>query len=444
MKYHIWTEGCQMNVADSRRLASALEQMGYEPTRQPKEADVIVLNTCVVRQSAEDKAIGRLTSLRPLKDHNPNLVINLMGCLIGVRGNQKIIDRFPWVDVVSAPSDPEPLLRHLNQRTAKDNSQAAHGRLNAILDGEIILPKDEQGQLISAFIPVVYGCSHACTYCIIPSKRGIERSRPYDEILGEARSLAHQGVKEITLLGQIVDRYGLDLPERPTLAMLLRDLHQIEGIKRIRFLTSHPNWMTDELLDAVQSLPKVCPHIEVPIQSGDEDILRAMRRGYTATSYRNLIARIRERIPGVSIATDIIVGFPGETQAQFENTYTLLEDLRMDVAHLARYSPRAGTYSARKLEDNVPEEEKMHRFRQLEALHEEIATEINARLLGATVAVLFEEQKRGRWRGRTPTNKLVFVDSQESLLGQEREVHIEWTGPWSMVGALNDKQPKPQ
>jgi len=428
-----------MNVADSRRLASALEQMGYEPTRQPKEADVIVLNTCVVRQSAEDKAIGRLTSLRPLKDRNPNLVINLMGCLIGVRGNQKIVERFPWVDVVSAPSDPGPLLHYLTQRTAKDNSQAAHGRLNAILDGEIILPKDEQGLLVSAFIPVVYGCSHACTYCVIPSKRGIERSRPYEEILGEASSLAQQGVKEITLLGQIVDRYGLDLSERSTLAMLLRDLHQIEGIKRIRFLTSHPNWMTDELLDTVQALPKVCPHIEVPIQSGDDGILRAMRRGYTAASYRNLIARIRERIPVVAIATDIIVGFPGETQVQFENTYTVLEDLRMDVAHLARYSPRVGTYSARKLEDNVSEEEKMHRFRRLEALQEEIATEINARLLGETLSVLFEEQKRGRWRGRTPTNKLVFVDSQEHLLGQERDVHIEWTGPWSMVGSLNAK-----
>lgn len=425
-----------MNVADSRRLSSALEQMGYEPTRQPKEADVIVLNTCVVRQSAEDKAIGRLSSLRPLKDHNPNLVINLMGCLIGVRGNQKIVERFPWVDVVSAPSDPEPLLDYLNQRTAKSVNQNAQMKLNAILDGEIILPKSEQGMLVSAYIPVVYGCSHACAYCVIPLKRGTERSRPYDEILDEARSLAQQDVKEITLLGQIVDRYGLDLPDRPTLAMLLQDLNQIEGIKRIRFLTSHPNWMTDELLDAVQALPKVCPHIEVPIQAGDDDILRVMRRGYTAEAYRNLIARIRERIPGVSIATDVIVGFPGETQSQFEKTFALLEDLRMDVAHLARYSPREGTYSARKLEDNVPEEEKMQRFRRLEALQEKIATEINANLLGETVSVLFEEKKRGRWRGRTPTNKLVFVDSQEELLGQEREVHIEWAGPWSMVGSL--------
>lgn len=425
-----------MNVADSRHLASALEKMGYEPTHQPEAADIIVLNTCVVRQSAENKAIGRLSSLRPLKDRNPNLVINLMGCLIGVRGNQKIIERFPWVDVVSPPSDPEPLLQYLSERTGKQTSQDKQSWINTILDGDSILPKADQGRLISAYIPVVYGCSHACTYCIIPLKRGRERSRPFEEILQEACSLAQQGVKEITLLGQIVDRYGLDLPEKPTLAMLLRALHDITDITRIRFLTSHPNWMTDELLETVQALPKVCPHIEVPIQAGDDATLLAMRRGHPAEAYRNLIAKIRQRIPEVSIATDVIVGFPGETEDQFNNTYDLLADLRMDVAHLARYSPRAGTYSARKLVDDVPEDEKMRRFRKLESLQEEIASEINGRLLGKTVNVLFEEQKRGRWRGRTPTNKLVFVDSSENLLGQERDVRIEWTGPWSLIGVL--------
>ena len=425
-----------MNVADSRRLASALEKMGYAPTKKPGDADVIILNTCVVRQSAEDKAIGRLSSLRPLKDKNPDLVINLMGCLIGVRGNKKIQERFPWVDVVSPPSHPEPLLNFLSQRTAKEKSEAKQTEVNALLDGEMTLPREEQGKLVSAYIPIVYGCSHACTYCIIPSKRGVEHSRPYEEILSEARSLVRQGVGEITLLGQIVDRYGLDLPEKTTLAMLLRDLHDIDGLKRIRFLTSHPNWMTDELLDAVAELPKVCPHIEVPIQAGDDEILRAMRRGYSAAAYRDLIKRIRERIPGVSIATDIIVGFPGETEAQFQKTYDLLDDLRMDVAHLARYSPRSGTFSARKMEDNVPDEEKMRRFRLLEALQEEISAEINARMMGQTVNVLFEEKSRGRWRGRTPNNKLVFIESPETLLGQERDVKITWTGPWSMIGTL--------
>jgi tRNA-2-methylthio-N6-dimethylallyladenosine synthase len=436
MKYYIWTEGCQMNVADSRRMASALEKLGYEATKKPREADVIVLNTCVVRQSAEDKAIGRLSSLRPLKDKNPDLVINLMGCLIGVRGNARIQEKFPWVDVVSPPSQPEPLIRFLSERAAKTRSEEKQNELNAILDGELTLPQEEQGKLVSAYIPIVYGCSHACTYCIIPIKRGIEHSRPYEEIIAEANTLVEQGVKEITLLGQIVDRYGLDLPDKPNLAQLLRDLHQIEGLKRIRFLTSHPNWMTDDLLDAVAELPKVCPHIEVPIQAGDDEILQAMRRGYTAAAYRELIHRIRERIPGVSIATDIIVGFPGETEEKFQRTYELLNDLRMDVAHLARYSPREGTFSARKMEDNVPEEEKMRRFRLLESLQKEIATEINAHLMGERINVLFEEKSRGRWRGRTQTNKLVFVESDENLLGQERDVKITWTGPWSLIGSL--------
>ena len=425
-----------MNVADSRRLASALEKLGYEPTNSPTGADVIVLNTCVVRQSAENKAIGRLSSLRPLKTKNPDLVISLMGCLIGVRGNSKIQERFPWVDVVSPPSDPGPLLQYLGERLARENAQAQTDQLNALLDGELVLPREEQGRLVSAYIPIVYGCSHACTYCIIPSKRGIEHSRPYAEVLTEAESLVRQGVKEITLLGQIVDRYGLDLPKKRTLAGLLHDLHKIEGLKRIRFLTSHPNWMTDELLDAVAELPKVCPHIEVPIQAGDDTVLEAMRRGYTAQAYRDLVHKIRDRIPGSSIATDIIVGFPGETDEQFQKTYDLLYDLRMDVAHLARYSPREGTFSARKLEDNVPADEKMRRFRLLEELQETISAEINARYQGQTVSVLFEELSRGRWRGRTPTNKLVFVESDQDLLGQERDVKIHWTGPWSMIGEL--------
>ncbi len=427
-----------MNVADSRRLASALEKMGYTPTRKPNEADVIVLNTCVVRQSAEDKAVGRLSSLRPLKNHNPNLVINVMGCLIGVRGNQNILERFPWVDVVSAPSDPQPLLKYLQNRQSRQQEQSRQAQLNNLIDGELILPRDEQGKLISAYIPIVYGCSHACTYCIIPHKRGREHSRPYSDILYEARAMAAQGVKEITLLGQIVDRYGLDLAAKPTLAQLLHDLNDIDSLKRIRFLTSHPNWMTDALLDAVATLPKVCPHIEVPIQAGNDAILRAMRRGYTALDYRDLIAKIRDRIPKVSIATDVIVGFPGETTEQFQDTYQLLEDLRLDVAHLARYSPRTGTYSARMLEDNVPEDEKMRRFRLLEKLQERISGEINAHLLHKRVNILFEEKNRGRWRGRTPTNKLVFVESEQNLLGQEINVKITWTGPWSMQAKLAD------
>lgn len=436
MKYHIWTEGCQMNVADSQRVASALEHLGYTATHRAEEADVIVLNTCVVRQSAEDKAYGRLSSLRPLKKARPDLVINLMGCLVGVKGNARIVERFPYVDVFSPPSDPAPLVEYLLRRDERGLQQSETALRYQLQDEELILPLSERGKLVSAFIPIVLGCSHACTYCVIPYRRGVEQSRPPQEILREVNSLVDQGVKEITLLGQIVDRYGKDQPDYPNLSGLLRRLSQIEGLLRIRFLTSHPNWMTDELLDTVTELPKVMPHIEVPAQAGDDQVLANMRRGYTSGQYRALVEKIRARIPGVSIGTDVIVGFPGESEVQFENTRRLLADLRMDVAHLARYSPREGTVSARRMPDDVPDAEKWRRFRLLEEQQEHIAAEIHASHLGKTVEVLFEEKVRGRWKGRTPTNKLVFVETEADLRGQALLVEITWSGPWSMRGNL--------
>jgi len=435
MKYHVWTEGCQMNVADSERVSSALEHLGYTHTSNAEDADVIVLNTCVVRQSAEDKAYGRLTSLLPIKRDRPEVVINLMGCLVGIKDHQPLRQRFPYVDVFSPPSDPAPLVEYLIQRDARSAEEAETARRFALMDGDLVLPRSSGGQ-VAGWIPVVYGCSHACAYCIIPYRRGVEVSRPPEEIYREARSLAAQGVKEITLLGQIVDRYGKDQPAYPTLARLLRELSGIEGIERLRFLTSHPNWMTDELLECVAELPKVMPHIEVPNQSGDDDVLQAMKRGYTAEDYRRLVQKIRDRIPGVSIATDIIVGFPGETEAQFQNTYDLLAELKLDVVHLARYSPRAGTLSARSLEDNVPETEKWRRFRALERLQEAIVREIHATYLHTTVEVLFEDKVKKRWRGRTPTNKLVFVETETNLRGMVLPVKIIRTGPWSMLGEL--------
>jgi len=435
-KYHVWTEGCQMNVADSQRLGSALERLGYEFTGKAEEADVIVLNTCVVRQSAEDKATGRLSSLRPLKTKNPNLVVNLMGCLVGIRDNEKLRLRFPFVDVFSPPSDPGPLISFLTQGERRALERGETGERYAVMDGDLALPEHERGKTVSVHLPVVLGCSHACTFCIIPSRRGAERSRPADEIAAEAHSLAAQGVKEITMLGQIVDRYGKDQPEGPNLAALLRRLERVEGLERIRFLTSHPNYFGEELMDTVAELPKVMPHIEIPIQAGDDEILKNMRRGYTQADYRRIVAKIRERIPGCSIATDIIVGFPGETEAQFMETTHLLEDLRLDVAHLARYSPRPGTVAERLYPDDVPEEEKMRRFRLLEDLQEKIGGEINARYLGQKAEVLFEDKVKGRWRGRTPTNKLVFVESDQDLRGKVLPVTVTWSGPWSMQARL--------
>ncbi|NCP87139.1 MAG: tRNA (N6-isopentenyl adenosine(37)-C2)-methylthiotransferase MiaB [Anaerolineae bacterium CG_4_9_14_3_um_filter_57_17] len=436
MKYHVWTEGCQMNVADSQRVGSALEHLGYQQTDAAEEADVIVMNTCVVRQSAEDKAAGRLTSFQPLKKKNPNLVINLMGCMVGVRGAEKLKKRFPFVDVFSPPSDPGPLIAYLTQGEVRSLEDAETTRRFLAMDDELILPVAERGKLVMAHIPVVYGCSHACTYCIIPYRRGIERSRPVGDIVAEARSLAAQGVKEITLLGQIVDRYGTDIPDGPNLAGLLRILNDVDGLERIRFLTSHPNYFGEDLMEAVAALPKVMPHIEVPIQAGDDTVLENMRRGYTREDYYRLVEKIRAKIPGCSIATDIIVGFPGETEEQFNQTYQTLADLRLDVAHLARYSPREGTVSARRMPDDVSAEEKMRRFRLLEELQEQIVAEINARYLGETVEVLFEEKVKNRWKGRTPTNKLVFVESESDLRGKMLPVSVTWTGPWSMQANL--------
>ena len=441
-KYHLWTEGCQMNVADSQRVGSSLEHLGYTFTDKAEEADVIVLNTCVVRQSAEDKALGRLTSLRPLKQKNPNLVINLMGCMVGVRGAEKLRTKLPFVDVFSPPSDPGPLISFLSQGEVRAIEADETARRFGFMDGDLILPDHERGHLVSAHVPIVYGCSHACTFCIIPYQRGIERSRPVGDIIGEVRSLAAQGVKEVTLLGQIVDRYGKDVPDGPNLAALLRLVHEVEGIERIRFLTSHPNYFTEDLMDAVAALPKVMPHIEVPIQAGDDEVLKNMRRGYTQQDYRDLVEKIRARIPDCSIATDIIVGFPGETDAQFMETQRILSDLRLDVAHLARYSSREGTVATRSMSDDVTDEEKMRRFRLLEELQEKIVGEINQKYLGEKVEVLFEEKVKGRWRGRTPTNKLVFVESDDDLRGRIESVKVTWTGPWSMQATL-ERQPAP-
>jgi tRNA-2-methylthio-N6-dimethylallyladenosine synthase len=443
-KYHLWTEGCQMNVADSQRVGSSLEHLGYTFTDQAEEADVIVLNTCVVRQSAEDKALGRLSSLKPLKEKNPNLVINLMGCLVGVRGAEKLRAKLPMVDVFSPPSDPGPLVSYLTQgevRTLETGETARRFQLmdddpSTTLRAGLLLPTHERGSVVSVHVPIVYGCSHACTFCIIPYKRGVERSRPVGDIVAEVRSLAAQGVKEVTLLGQIVDRYGVDVPDGPNLSALLRLVHEVEGIERIRFLTSHPNYFSEELMDTVAELPKIMPHIEVPIQAGDDTVLENMKRGYTQGQYRDLVATIRERIPDCSIATDIIVGFPGETEEQFMQTYRVLADLKLDVAHLARYSSRAGTVATRRMDDDVPDEEKRRRFHLLEDLQEGIVAEINAKYLGQQVDILFEEQVKGRWKGRTPTNKLVFVESNEDLRGKVERVTVTWTGPWSMQASL--------
>ena len=434
-----------MNVADSRRVAAGLERLGYTPADEADAADVVVLNTCVVRQQPEDKAVGRLNHLKHFKRQHPERVLALMGCMVGVKDAEPLRRRFPWVDLFLPPSDPTALWALLAERGHLDEAQTliadAEARRLAVGRADTVLPPSEEGRVVSAYIPIVLGCSHACTYCVIPYRRGAERSRPLATILAEARQMAAQGVREITLLGQIVDRYGYDLPDfaeaRETpLVTLLREMHEIAGLERLRFLTSHPNWMRDDLLDAVAALPKVCEHIEVPIQAGDDDVLEQMRRGYTVADYRALVARLRERVPGVSIATDVIVGFPGETEAQFQHTYDLLADLRLDKAHVARYSARPRTVATRTLTDAVPEAEKERRRKALDDLQADILTDLNARHLHKRVEILVEgkQTRTGRWFGRTRADRLVFFEAAGDWLGKLAEVEITWAGPWSLVG----------
>ncbi len=443
MLYHIWTFGCQMNMADSQRLASELERLGHSATENPDEADIFVVNTCVVRQSSEDKAMGRLYLLRDVKKQHPEKVVSVMGCMVGVKDPVHLRKKLPFVDVFMAPSEPKPMVEFLKARMDEAELMAyeekSRQERDLVQDGDLILPVHEQGNLISAHVPVVYGCSHACTFCIIPFRRGVERSRSVGEIVAHVRSLAKQGVKEVTLLGQIVDRYGKDIPDGPDLADLLHVVHDVAeetGVERIRFLTSHPNWMSDKLLKTVADLPRVMPQIEVPIQAGNDDVLENMKRGYTNAQYRALVDKIRATIPDVAIHTDIIVGFCGETESQFMDTYQILADLRLDKVHLAKYSPRPHTVSARRMEDDVSEFEKDRRFKMLEALQAQILAEKNQLLLGKHVQVLVEERHKGKWRGRTPQNKLVFFEADGDLRGKLVDLEITWTSPWSLQGRL--------
>jgi len=364
-----------------------------------------------------------------------------MGCMVGVKGGARLKNAFPHVDVFMPPSEPGPLISYLLGRENLAAEAEALSERYALQDGDLVLPRHQQHNLVSAHVPVIYGCNHVCTFCIIPSRRGRERSRSIGEIAREVRSLVDQGVKEVTLLGQIVDRYGYDVPAGPRLADLLYTLDGLAGLERIRFLTSHPNFMSDEILQAVAELPKVCEHIEVPIQAGHDEVLKRMKRGYTSDEYRQLIHHIRSYIPNACIATDVIVGFPGETEAQFQATLDILAELKMDVCHVAIYSPRPGTVSAKTMPDDAPPEEKKRRLQAVNVLQEETVAEINSRYVGQTVEVLVEENHKGKWKGRTRTNKLVFFEAEQNYHGQLVDVTIEWAGPWSMRGVVENTGP---
>ena len=393
-QYYIWTIGCQMNKAESERLGSFFEQLGYQATATAEKADIIVLNSCVVRQSAENRVINKLNALKSLRRLRPNLTLAVTGCLVNSEADQ-LKKSFPHVDYFFKPGDYPPWL-------GKPES-------------ETVLPLHPSP---STFVSISQGCDNFCSYCIVPYRRGQERSRPVAEIACEVKELMRRGVKEVTLLGQNVDSYGHDLSDKPDLADLLSELNTIEGLARMRFLTNHPKDMSTRLIETIAHADKVCEQISLPVQSGSDDILQAMKRGYTVEHYRRLITEIRSKIPGIALSTDVIVGFPSESQQQFQQTYDLLSELRFDTVHVAAYSPRPGTTAARELEDDVPINEKKRRLNEIEQLQESIATEINAQLLGKTAEVLVEGKKGGKWQGRTRSDKLVFFTYDNDCPGQ--------------------------
>jgi tRNA-2-methylthio-N6-dimethylallyladenosine synthase len=418
-----------MNVADSERLGSALDQLGCTAVGSMEKADVIVLNSCVVRQGAEDKVTGRLTSLKPLKQRHPDKIIALMGCMVGP-DTAELERRFPYVDSFMRPQEFGDLVRLVEAREGVciDNS----------------IPLVPSRPAVAAFVPIIHGCDKFCTFCIIPYRRGRESSRPVSELVREVEMLVQRGVKEVTLLGQNVDSYGHDLDGEPDLADLLTILNDVSGLRRMRFLTSHPNDMSQKLIDAVAELDRVCEYINLPVQAGDNLVLERMRRGYTREQYLELVGRIRASMPEVGLTTDIIVGFPGETEDQFERTVDLVREVRFDKLHIASYSPRPGTIAWRKQPDDVPPEEKKRRHRVLEELQEGIAREINGGMVGRREEVLVEERKDGRWHGRTRSNKLVYLDeaSGERAFGEIVPVEIVAATAFSLQGSVASGAPK--
>ena len=426
-----------MNKAESQRIASHLTSSGYQAAMTPQDADLIILNTCVVRQSAEDRVLGTLGLLKGLKQKDLGLSVVVTGCFVD-SNIERLEKQFPHVDFFFRPGAYSELIDWL-QRVGELPSPSPSR-------SPFPLPSRERVKVSvlptplspCAFVPIIQGCNNFCSYCIVPYRRGREISRPLEEIVCEVDELSIGGVREVTLLGQNVDSYGHDLSEKPDLADLLARLNDIDGLVRIRFLTNHPKDVNLRLIKAMVSLDKVCEHLELPVQAGSNDILKAMRRRYTVEHYCELVRIIRTHIPEISLSTDVIVGFPGETEEQFERTFSLLEEIRFDVVHVATYSPRPGTIAWREYEDNVSSEVKKRRLNEIEALQANIAAEINSNLQGESVEVLVEGKKKGKWYGRTRSNKLTFFEcpdkSEGSRLNQLVEVKIEKTSPWALQG----------
>ena len=423
MRYFLWTVGCQMNTADSEKLAAGFDRLGFEAVSEASDADLVVVNTCSVRQHAEDRAYSQLGRVRLVKEERPDLKVAVMGCMVGPKTGE-LERRFPFVDVFARPQQFAPIMALVEEPT-EDLGGEFWPSTFAIPEGP------------TAFVPVVHGCDKFCTYCIVPYRRGRERSRAVDEIVREAAYLTANGVREVTLLGQTVEAYGHDLADAPDLGDLMRELSTLERLERIRFLTSYPKDMTPRILEAVAELPKVMECFSLPVQSGSDAVLESMRRGYTLDEYLAKVAEVRALMPDAGITTDIIVGYPAETEADFAKTLAILEALRFDKVHVAAYSTRPGTIAHRTMDDDVPAEVKSERLQRLQTVEDRISQEINATYLGSEQTILVEGVRKGQPFGRTRTGKLVHLD-EPARVGALVDVSIEHAGPFALRGTVVD------
>jgi tRNA-2-methylthio-N6-dimethylallyladenosine synthase len=442
--YWITTFGCQMNKADSERMAGILEAMGYRQAAAELDADLVLYNTCTIRDNAEQKVYSYLGRQAQRKRADPRLTLVVAGCVAQQEG-ESLLRRVPELDLVMGPQHAN-RLDTLLARVEQGQQVVATGE-HHILEDITTARRDSQ---VCAWVNVIYGCNERCTYCVVPSVRGREQSRLPEAIRLEMEGLAARGYREITLLGQNIDAYGRDLPgitpegrRRHTLTDLLAFVHDVEGIERIRFATSHPRYFTDRLIDACADLPKLCEHFHIPFQSGDDEVLRAMARGYTVHRYRRILERIRARMPDAAISADVIVAFPGETEAQFRRTLDLVEEIGFDQVNTAAYSPRPGTPAA-DWPDQLPEAVKVERLRELNALVERKARERSARYAGRREQILVEGPNPKDPRqvmGRTRTNRLTFFpgrrpDGTAIQPGELVDVVIREVRAFSLSGTL--------
>lgn len=437
-RYHITTFGCQMNKADSERMAGILEDMGFEWSEDPNDANLVLYNTCSIRDNAEQKVYSYLGRQAKRKHEQSDLTLVVAGCVAQQEG-EALLRRVPELDLVMGPQHAN-RLQDLLEQVFNGNQVVATEPIHIVED----ITKPRRDSTVTSWVNVIYGCNERCTYCVVPNVRGVEQSRTPEAIRAEMEQLGQQGYKEVTLLGQNIDAYGRDLPgvtesgrHQNTLTDLLYYVHDVPGIERIRFATSHPRYFTERLIRACNELPKVCEHFHIPFQSGDNDILKAMARGYTHEKYRRIIDKIREYMPDASISADAIVGFPGETEEQFENTLKLVEEIGFDLLNTAAYSPRPGTPAA-KWENQVSEEVKSDRLQRLNHLVGTKAAQASQRYLGCLEEVLVEDQNPKdptQVMGRTRGNRLTFFTGDiKELVGQLVKVKITEVRAFSLTG----------